>query len=277
MNILRQISSLFIMLLLAACKNAGESSGDAFKTVTPVTITSVTVGKLTDTVALNATSSFLLKTSVNAVSGGYVQQITVRPGDRVSKGKVLFGIRSKESASVGNIINQVDSSFHFKGFTAIKCPANGFITQLTCQEGDYVQEGQSLAEISDAGSLVFLLELPYELTPWVSNNKQLILQLPDGQKIAGTIANSMPYVDAGSQTQNYVIRINRPVAIPENLIARVNFIRQVKNNAVSLPREAVLTNEQQTSFWIMKMTDSLTAVRIKYCLRVITACLTQLM
>jgi hypothetical protein len=42
----------------------------------------------------------------------------------------------------------------------------------------------------------------------------------------------------------------------------VLFIKNQKSEAVSLPKEAVITNETQSEFWIMKMTDSITAVKV---------------
>ena len=50
--------------------------------------------------------------------------------------------------------------------------------------------------------------------------------------------------------------------VPENLIANVSFVRHTKKDAVSLPKEAVLADEEQTEFWIMKLTDSTTAVKV---------------
>jgi len=59
-----------------------------------------------------------------------------------------------------------------------------------------------------------------------------------------------------------VIKLHTPRPIPENLIAKVRIARTIRNNTVSLPRPAVLTNETQSEFWIMKMTDSSTAVKV---------------
>ena len=35
-----------------------------------------------------------------------------------------------------------------------------------------------------------------------------------------------------------------------------------KDNAVSLPKAAILTNDVQSEFWIMKLTDTNTAVKV---------------
>jgi multidrug efflux pump subunit AcrA (membrane-fusion protein) len=263
MSQFRKLFPLLAIVFIYGCKQSRDlNETENTETITPVTVTSVTTGNLADTVALNATSVFLTKTSVNAVSSGYISDLNLQQGDKVSRGQILLKIRSKESVSVGNIINQVDTSFHFKGTIDVKSPANGYITELTHQQGDYVQEGESLAVVSDAGSLVFLLQLPYELSPYLAQNKHLSLTLPDGRKISGIVSSSMPFLDAASQTQSYVIRMERPVALPENLTATVKYIRKAKANAVSLPKDALLSNEQQTEFWIMKMIDSARAVKV---------------
>jgi len=50
--------------------------------------------------------------------------------------------------------------------------------------------------------------------------------------------------------------------IPENLIAKVRILKIQKTNTISLPKQAVLSNDAQTNFWVMEMTDSVTAVKI---------------
>jgi multidrug efflux pump subunit AcrA (membrane-fusion protein) len=144
----------------------------------------------------------------------------------------------------------------------IKSPASGFITGLSYQAGDYVQDNEVLATISDLNSLVFLLELPYELKAYLDRNKTVELTLPDGKIYKGTIESSMPAVDQVSQTQSFVIRVPGISSVPENLVATVNFLRNSKSTATVLPKEALLTDETQSEFWIMKMADSVTAVRV---------------
>ena len=71
----------------------------------------------------------------------------------------------------------------------------------------------------------------------------------------------MPVVDSASQTQNIVIAVNEK-NLPANLIAKVRIEKMVKSNAVSLPKQSVLSDETQTSFWVMKLLDSATAVKV---------------
>jgi len=184
-------------------------------------------------------------------------------GRYVSKGQDLFTLKTKEAQSLGNTVTQLDSSLHFEGIIHIKAPGSGYITQLTYQAGDYVQDNEQLAVITDTRSFVFILDLPYELKPYLANNRNVQLKLPDGTVLSGYIDAALPTVDAVSQTQNYVIKVNTDKQIPENLIAKVSLIKKIKLNAVSVPKSAVLTDETQSQFWIMKMIDSTTAVRLQ--------------
>ena len=243
-------------------KPAGEG-GDSVDARTPVTVAQVDRGGLDDYIELNAVSAFLQKSYVKAIANGYLESADVYPGKNVEKGQTLFTLQTKESKSIGNAIQKLDSTLHFSGVTTIKANQHGYITQLNHQSGDYVQDGEQLAVISDRNSFVFLLDLPYELRPFVLGKKTVELLLPDGTKLNGSIGPTMPTVDSASQTQNVVIRVAGAASIPENLIAKVRILKSQKNgNTQSLPKEALLTDETESNFWVMKLIDSATAVKV---------------
>ena len=252
------------LVVLASCKHAAKEEEDAAPSdaVTPVTITHPEVGRLDETVEVNAMSAFLLKSYVKANAAGYLVSVNAELGKYVHKGEDLFVLQTKEARSLGNTVTALDTSLHFAGTIHIKSPGEGYITQLTYRPGDYVQDGEQLATISDERSFVFLLNLPYELRPYLAANRSLQLRLPDGSVIPGTIGEAMPSMDQASQTQPFVVRVQTDRSIPENLIAKVILVKQEKTGAVSLPKAAVLSDETQSQFWIMKMTDSVTAVKV---------------
>jgi multidrug efflux pump subunit AcrA (membrane-fusion protein) len=229
---------------------------------TPVTITTVSNAPFNDSVELNAVSAFLQKSYVKANANGYLQSADVYPGKYVEVGQALFTLKTKEAQSIGNAIGQLDSSLRFTGINTIKANQHGYITQLDHQSGDYVQDGEQLAVISDRNSFVFLLSLPYELRQAIAGKKTAALILPDGTRLTGTIGPLMPTVDSASQTQNVVIRIAATTAIPENLIAKVRILRTARPKAQSLPRSSLLTDETESNFWVMKLIDSTTAVKV---------------
>lgn len=254
--------------VFAACKSGDKKEAAApaeEKTeagATPVTLTEPTTGNMSESIELNATSSYRLRTYVKASATGYLQLVNAEQGRYVTRGQELFVIRTKESQSLGNIITKLDTSLHFDGSIHIKSPGTGFITQLSYRSGDYVQDGEQMAVITDTRSFVFILSLPYELRPYIASNKSLQLLLPDQTVLDGYVEMAMPTVDSVSQTQNYIIKVNTDRQIPENLIAKVKLVKQSRPNTVSLLKSAVLTDEVQSQFWIMKMIDSVTAVKV---------------
>jgi multidrug efflux pump subunit AcrA (membrane-fusion protein) len=254
---------LLLSIVTAAChsKTATETTAEEPEVITPVTVVSASNDTLTEYIDLNATSTFLLKAIVKANSSGYIQSANAEPGKIVSSGQIVFTLKTKEAQSIGNTINMLDTTFKFAGIIHIKAGTTGYISEVNHQPGDYVQEGEQLATINDLNSFVFILNLPYELRPYVLNRKTVELLLPDGKSMTGIISSVMPTVDSVSQTQNVIIKVNEK-NLPVNLIAKVRVIKSAKLNAISLPRQSILSDETQTNFWVMKVIDSITAVKV---------------
>jgi HlyD family secretion protein len=257
--------SICLMINLVSCKHketVEEESVSAEEVTTPVTVTTISTQPLSEYVELNATSAYLQNSFIKATANGYIKSANLTLGQYVAAGQLVFTMKTKEAQALGNTINVLDSSFNFSGLIKINASEQGFVSQLNHQPGDYVQDGEQLAMISNSKSFAFILNLPYELRPYLMNNKGLEIHLPDGMVLNGTVTSVMPTVDSVSQTQSVVIRVNSPSPLPQNLIAKVRIIKGSKNNAPSLPKEAVLTDEAQSNFWVMKMIDSTTAVKV---------------
>jgi multidrug efflux pump subunit AcrA (membrane-fusion protein) len=252
-----------LCLVLFSCKNrATDAAAETPDPETPVTVTAISNEPMEEYVELNATSTYLQKWSVKSNINGYLQSANVQLNKNVGAGQVLYTVKTKEAKSIGNTINILDSSFKFTGTSRITAAAGGFISQIDHQNGDYVQDGEQLAVITDTRSFVFLLDLPYELRSFIQDKRSLDMLLPDGEKLTGSISGNMPSMDSASQTQRVILKVNTPHPIPENLIAKVKIIKSSKANAFSLPKAAILTDETQGEFWIMKMLNDSIAVKI---------------
>lgn len=254
-----------LLTLLYSCKGNTQPADDAGEAETaaqtPVTVTSVADSAMVDYIDLSATSVFQQKNIVKANANGYIQKVNILPGHYVNKGEFLFSIKTKEAQSIGNSINVLDTTFKFSGINKIKAAGNGYVTQLNHQQGDYVQDGEQLAVISDRSSFVFVMQLPYELRSYVKNNQTVQLILPGGEKLMAQVSSSMPAVDSLSQTQGIVLKVNSANPIPENLVAKARIIKSIRPHTLSLPKSAILSNETQTEFWVMKLINPTTAVK----------------
>ena len=251
-------------ICFASCKSKQTAAeGDAIiEAKTPVTVTGISMEPMLQYVELNATSAYLQTWIVRSNATGYLQSANVQLNKYVGNGQILYTVKTKEAQGIGNTISILDSTFKFKGVNSIKANGSGFISQINHQNGDYVQDGDQLAIITDTKSFVFLLDMPYELRPYIVNKKNLEMVLPDGEKLIGTITGNMPTMDAGSQTQRVILKVSASHIIPENLIAKVNVVKSFNGNANSLPKASVLTNETQSEFWVMKMIGDSIAAKV---------------
>ncbi len=251
-------------LLIFSCSSNDKSDDEDAKVVsqTPVTVTQIADTILADYIDLNATSVTLQKNYVKSNANGYLQETNLLPGQNVTKGELLFTIKTKEAQSIGNSIAKLDTSFKFSGLNKIKATQSGYISQLSHHAGDYIADGDPLAVISDRSSFVFIMQLPYELKRYVKTGQNVKLTLPGGKAINGLVKSFMPTVDTVAQTQGVVIKINNTDQIPENLVAKARIIKASKNHAFTLPKAAILANETQTEFWVMKLINATTAVKV---------------
>ncbi len=254
-----------ISLCLCSCKSnkaADDEDTSDVKAQTPVTVTTIDQNTMADYIDLNATSVFLQKNYIKSNAIGYVHQVNAQQGHFVSKGELLFTIKTKEAQAIGNSINVLDTTLKFTGVNRINAPGPGYISQLNHQTGDYVQDGEALATVSDRSSFVFVMQLPYELKQYVKAGQNVQLTLPGGQKLDSRVASFMPSVDTVAQTQGVVLKVSSEQQIPENLVAKARIVKSEKSNTASLPKAALLANETQTEFWVMKLINPTTAVKV---------------
>ena len=260
---MKKTFSIYILIsaFIISCKNA-PAAEELVDVRVPVTLTSIDTTGLQSYIDLNATATYLVKNVTKANSTGYLNSVNVATNDFVTKGQELFSIKTREAKVLGNSINKIDPTLNFGGAIKVLSNTTGIVTMVNVQQGDYVQDGDALVTINDANSFAIVLSLPFELKKYISVGQQLSVVLPDNSRRMATVQKFSPTVDATSQTQNVVLKINGKQDIPENLIVKVRITKTSNNKTISLPKLAVLSDETETDFWIMKMIDSNTAVKV---------------
>lgn len=252
---------IVIALFFISCKNNNEAEKVIDASV-PVTLTTIDTSSIQSFIDLNATATYLVKNVIKANATGYLNSVNVVSNDYVSKGAALFSIKTREAKVLGNTINKIDPSLNFGGAIKVRANINGFVTSVNVQQGDYVQDGDPLVSINDSNSFAIVLSLPYEFKKYVSINEELTVILPDSTLVKAKVQKYMPSVDATSQTQSVILKVIGKHDIPENLIVKVRINKSSNSKTVSLPKAAVLSNETETDFWIMKMINNNTAIKI---------------
>jgi multidrug efflux pump subunit AcrA (membrane-fusion protein) len=249
------------LTIAQSCRNGNSTSEEASAVKTPVTIVPVTFRSVSSTVDLPAVTMFMKKSIVRATTTGSIEKISVNPGDFITTGQMLFMIRTREAMALKSG-SAGDTSLSFRGLININSNKDGVISSVSYQRGDFVVEGDELAVISDRNSLVFILDVPFELNGYIEKNRNCNIILPDKKQVRGTITGKLPEMDIQSQTIRYVVKPSDLISLPGNLIATIRLVKSTSDNAVVLPKPAILSNETQTEFWVMKLTDDSTAVKV---------------
>jgi len=250
-----------IIALSLSCNHVAKNTEEVMEVKTPVTIGPVIFKSVISTVNLPAVTTFMNRSIIRATTTGTIQKISINPGDYIAADQLLFTIRTRESMALNNTV-ETDTSLSFKGLINITSHKEGVISSISYQKGDFVQEGDELAVVSEQNSLVFILEVPFELDSYVEKNRKCIIVLPDNRNINGTITGKLPEMDMQSQTVRYVVKPSIAGRLPGNLIAKISLVKSANDKALVLPKQAVLGDETQTEFWVMKLINDSTAIKV---------------
>lgn len=249
------------LFLFSSCRNQGIKSEAEIVSKTPVTIIEPVYKEISEVIYLPAVTSYLIKNTVRSTATGIIETIKIIPGANVTKGELLFTLKTLEAVAYHDTLSG-SSNLGFRGVINILSPCDGVITSVSHQGADYVQEGDELATVSDLNSLIFILEVPFELTEFIGQGKTCTLILPDSTRIIGRIKSRLPEMNIQNQTVSYFISPLSGKHFPQNLIASAAINKGSKKDAIVVPKPAVLGNETQTEFWVMKLINDSTAVKI---------------
>jgi biotin carboxyl carrier protein len=251
----------WIIISATACNNTPASIENEAAVITPVSIVPITYKPITENIELPAVTAFINKSIVRSTTTGTVESISIAIGDMVKKDQLLYTIRTREASAISNSLKG-DSTLSFSGRIKINALKDGLISTISHQNGDFVQEGDELAVISEQNSLVFILDTPFEFVKYVEKSRNCKIHLPDDQTIDGNITGRLPEMDSQAQTVRYMIRPVFAGRLPANLNAVVSIMKSSRSKAAVLPKDAVLGNETQTEFWIMKLINDTVAIKV---------------
>jgi multidrug efflux pump subunit AcrA (membrane-fusion protein) len=260
--------NLFLMTLflsvIMSCKN--RNSGTAEDSGSPkvsVRIAVITNGNIDEIVSLNGKSVYLKKNNVISSLPGYLKKVYVQYGDMVHKNELLFEIQTKENKALENSNLDPELSSSINGVIKILSPADGTISDLNINSsGMYIAEGSQLCTIVEHNEMMVQVNVPYEYNQWIQINRECKIVLPDSTFLDGNIFKIMPVINESSQTQNVLIKVRNNRPVPENLNVIVRIVKFSHSKALLIPKEALLTNEIQKEFWVMKILHDSVALKV---------------
>jgi multidrug efflux pump subunit AcrA (membrane-fusion protein) len=256
---------LLCMLFLGACSSSSSNNAPQStpKPKTQVQVTQIQDGTISNDLVLSATSIYLKRNSVTSSIAAFITKVYVKLGDHVKQGQVLYLLESKERKALGTDINKVDPSLNSFGIITVKAPASGIVTTFDKQQtGEYILEGTQLCTIAASTDLAFQINVPYEYISLVKPGVKCSITLPDLSKHTATITTPLASMNVVEQTQTLLAKPNQSLSLPENLLAKVQVSRNNTGNQQVLPKNCILADEELKNFWVMKLINDSTAVKV---------------
>ncbi len=270
-------------------KDRGLKSGDPSAPV-PVELTTLAAGPIEDSLRFSSTLRAEIQVSVLARTVGQVRKRTVEEGDAVKRGAILARIEADEQSSAitridtdlaqarrnlardtelksrGVVSEQVLERSKFEvesleiarrdarrslGYTTVRSPFTGTVTQRFIKVGDLVAPNQPLYEITDLGSLVAEVFVPEKDIARIKLAGVARLRAPaTGEDLAaGVVERIAPVVDPRSGTVKVTLNLPDTSGLRPGMFVDVNLVIASEDNAVLLPRRAlVYDNDQPYAF-----------------------------
>ncbi len=243
---------LIIPVMLVSCK--GKSTGTEIQPPTiSVTSTRVQKGTIEKDILLNGQTIFLKKNRVVSPISGYLKKSKVSFGDKVSKGDLLFELETRESKALNSTM----------GDLKILAPAAGVIGELAVnQSGAYILEGNLLCTIVENKDLMIQVNVPFEYNALLNTGDVYRVMLSDQSTFNARITKILPTVDVSAQTRTVLLQPASNRSLPENLNLTIEFTIDKKSAVLLIDKEALVSNENQSEFWLMKILDDTLAIKV---------------
>jgi len=257
------LSFIFLILSLAqfSCTSKQTAQEDEVSVKTDVKISSPTVGTATILVSYQAVTRYMQSNDIRSQVTGIVTRVNCSVAGNIAANQPLFTVQPQEAAALkkSKFNDQILTGFSDTVYAHI----SGQISQLNVQVGDFVQSGDILATCIRANSMRIVAYIPVERIGIIEKTRDCSIILPDGTKIKGKVSGKLASAETQDQTQAYLIEPEKSISLAENINLTVQFMAGQMQDALFVKESAVLGNEEQTSFWVMKLINDSTCIQVQ--------------
>jgi RND family efflux transporter MFP subunit len=163
----------------------------------------------------------------------------------------------------------------------VRAGADGVVASRRVSEGQLVTENESLVELVDLSSIVFIADVPLRDAMHIRNHQAAMVSLPalPGTEIHGAVDAVYPQSDAKSQTVG--VRILLADAPPVHLlkigmIGQCRIVTGVHNDVLIVLRQALLHDDETNAISIVAVTPDSLAYHVPVAVRAITDSLAEI-
>lgn len=255
------VAAVILNLLFASCASKQQAKEEEVVVKTDVKVVSPTIGNAEHLIRCQAVTRYMQTNEIRNQLAGKVIQINCVVAGTIRTGQALFVIQPQEAAALkkSKFNNQFLNGLSDTIYSFLK----GQVKNLNVQVGDFVQPGDILASCIRSNSMRIIAYIPVEQVPVIEKIKRCSILLPDGTSVEGTVSGQLPSAEAQNQTLSYLIEPKATINLSENINLTVEFTAEQLQDALFVPENAVLGNEEQTSFWVMKLLNDSICTKVQ--------------
>jgi hypothetical protein len=106
------------------------------------------------------------------------------------------------------------------------------------------------------------VNIPFEYISVLNRERRCRIGMADNTTVPGSVFRILPVVDEVNQTQTVLIKPETGRQLPENLNLSIRFINKKHLQSLLVARSALMTNETQSEYWVMKIDGGNMAVMV---------------
>lgn len=160
-------------------------------------------------------------------------------------------IQEKNLANKQALLNQMN----------FRAPSNGIILKITKKEGEKINEGELLVQISNLSSFKIRGEIDEKYADFLKTGKQVFAQL-DKEKLCGQVGMIKPVIENNKLYFDvYIDSSNHPKLIPNQKVD-LKLVKNRKNNVLRVSKGNDFSNAQKQTFYVVKNSKAI-ATQVK--------------
>ncbi len=218
-----------------------------------------------------------LTSHVHTRTEGWIENLVVKTaGERVKMNDVIFQMYSPnlvnaqaeylQALRIGNKslaeasrqrllalgmtapqINHLTEKKEVDQLVDVTAPQDGFVTALNVGEGMFIKPGTTVFSLSDLRSIWVMVDIFEDQATWVTEGQHAKMRLPfiPGKAWHGRVDYVYPTIDPRSRTVQVRLEFeNADELLKPNMYAEVTVHGNAQENALSIPREALIRTGQ---------------------------------
>ena len=257
---MRSVMAIFIPIMMNSCTSKQPAQEQAVTPKSDVQISYPVILPANRLISYQGVTRYMQSNDIRTQINGIISRINCAVASEIHTNQPLFIIQPQEAAALKKLKfnNQILTGLSDTIFASL----SGKISKLNVQVGDFVQVGDVLASCIRGNSMRIIVYIPVEQVSEIEKMRNCKVILPDGSILDGSISGQLPTADPNDQTQSYIIETKKAVPLSENINLKIQFSGAEIPDAIFVPESAIIGNEEQTRFWVMKMMNDSTCIKV---------------